>query len=583
MFVRYLGFVIALLTMFQIGTADQSGDILAEDHISRQAASAEAEHGSEPHEDVDAEAQAPDPSSRLFAEPARLEATSGGMGLLDYFLVGAVGFLLLAAWVWKSGALDNSRIAGKLYCGFAAAALLTLSVGAINVASLSQTSAKGVLQTSATNLNVLIVQAHVLHDRFLLIGVGDEEHGKKLLAKHHEVIGEFRAELETFQTRKLDAVDRRTANQIARLTRKYEKSFAARATTYQGIDEFQGRFVRLGESIANGDLINGTEELTEIELQVSALAMKALEAQLEEQSTASMSVLSVIGLALVLGCLVAWQTASAIIKPLLCMLNTLQDIGTSEENVHALKTHLQPKIEAFARSLHVRRLLRGEAILAPGKVATAAPSQADNMPRRMEVSGPPVAEVVAVGISTGGPQALGHFLPQLPADLGAPVLIVQHMPPYFTASLASDLDRRCGLKVSEAVDGQSVTAGHVLIAPGGKQMKVVKNGPGTKIRITDDPPENSCCPSVDYLFRSVTRVYGGNAVGVIMTGMGNDGALGCKQMKQRGAAIIAQDEASCVVFGMPKEPVETGIVDVVVPLNEIAAEITSRVPHQVVL
>jgi two-component system chemotaxis response regulator CheB len=173
------------------------------------------------------------------------------------------------------------------------------------------------------------------------------------------------------------------------------------------------------------------------------------------------------------------------------------------------------------------------------------------------------------------------MLPQLPADLAAPVLIVQHMPAYFTASLANDLDRFCGLKVSEAFDGQPVMPGHALIAPGGKQMKVVKKGTGTQVRITDDPPENSCCPSVDYLFRSVTRVYGRNAVGVIMTGMGNDGTLGCQQMKQRGAAIIAQDEASCVVFGMPRQPIEAGIVDVVAPLSEIANEISSRVREQI--
>ncbi len=257
--------------------------------------------------------------------------------------------------------------------------------------------------------------------------------------------------------------------------------------------------------------------------------------------------------------------------------------GTSEENVHALKADLQPKIEAFARSLHVRKLLSGQVRRNSGTVATAAPVEKNIMPPRVDVVGPARAELVAVGISTGGPQALNQMLPQLPAKLGAAVLIVQHMPPFFTASLASDLDKRCSLKVSEAIDGQEVKPGHVLIAPGGKQMKVVRAGPCTIIRITDDPPENSCCPSVDYLFRSVTRVYGQNAIGVIMTGMGNDGTLGCRQMKQRGAAIIAQDEASCVVFGMPREPIEEGIVDVVAPLEEIAAEIVRRVPHQVVV
>ena len=108
-------------------------------------------------------------------------------------------------------------------------------------------------------------------------------------------------------------------------------------------------------------------------------------------------------------------------------------------------------------------------------------------------------------------------------------------------------------------------------------MKVVTEKGRATIRITDDPPENSCRPSADYLFRSVTRAYGPNAVGVIMTGMGNDGAHGRRQMKQRGATIIAQDEASCVVFGMPREPIEEGIADVVAPLDEIASEIVRLV------
>jgi len=132
-------------------------------------------------------------------------------------------------------------------------------------------------------------------------------------------------------------------------------------------------------------------------------------------------------------------------------------------------------------------------------------------------------------------------------------------------------------EVNELVDGQPVVPGHVLIAPGGKQMKIVKEDRQPTICITDDPPENSCRPSADYLFRSVTRTCGPNAVGVIMTGMGNDGARGCRQMKQRGAKIIAQDEASCVVFGMPREPIEEGIADVIAPLDEIAAEIVRMV------
>jgi two-component system chemotaxis response regulator CheB len=186
-------------------------------------------------------------------------------------------------------------------------------------------------------------------------------------------------------------------------------------------------------------------------------------------------------------------------------------------------------------------------------------------------------EVVALGISTGGPQALVQMLPKLSSDFRVPVLIVQHMPPIFTRSLANDLDQRCALRVCEAAQGQRVLPGWIYIAPGGKQMKVSRDDGAVVIELTDDPPENSCRPSVDYLFRSVAEVYRGKAVGVIMTGMGNDGTRGCRLLKQQGAPIVAQDQATCVVFGMPKELVEQGIADVVAPLDGIAAEITRLV------
>ena len=170
------------------------------------------------------------------------------------------------------------------------------------------------------------------------------------------------------------------------------------------------------------------------------------------------------------------------------------------------------------------------------------------------------------------------MLPELPADLKAPVLIVQHMPPVFTRSLAEDLNRRCSLRVCEAADGQAVAPGFVLIAPGGKQMRVEKNGPVPVIRITEDPPENSCRPSVDYLFRSVANVYGSRRMGVLMTGMGNDGAAGCRLLHRSGASILAQDQASCVVFGMPREPIQEGIATAV-SLKNMAHEIVRMVGH----
>ncbi len=189
------------------------------------------------------------------------------------------------------------------------------------------------------------------------------------------------------------------------------------------------------------------------------------------------------------------------------------------------------------------------------------------------------SEIVTIGISTGGPNALARMMPMLPGDLGVPLVIVQHMPPVFTQSLANSLNSKCALTVKEAQDGEALQANVAYIAPGGKQMKLVASADGTNrlIKITADPPENSCRPSADYLFRSVADYYVGRATAVIMTGMGSDGTKGLQILKQKGTLIIGQNEASCVVYGMPKAPAELGLTDVVVPLDKIAGEIIKSV------
>jgi two-component system, chemotaxis family, protein-glutamate methylesterase/glutaminase len=189
------------------------------------------------------------------------------------------------------------------------------------------------------------------------------------------------------------------------------------------------------------------------------------------------------------------------------------------------------------------------------------------------------SEIIAIGISTGGPNALARMMPMLPGDLGVPIVIVQHMPPVFTKSLANSLNAKCALTVKEAQDGEPLRANFVYIAPGGKQMKLVASTDGTNrlIRITSDPPENSCRPSADYLFRSVADYYVGRTTAVIMTGMGSDGTKGLQVLKQKGALIIGQNEESCVVYGMPKAPAELGLTDMVAPLDKIAAEIVKSV------
>lgn len=181
----------------------------------------------------------------------------------------------------------------------------------------------------------------------------------------------------------------------------------------------------------------------------------------------------------------------------------------------------------------------------------------------------PPSGLIAVGASTGGTEALRLFLAALPIDC-PPVVIVQHMPEVFTKAFAERLNKECAIDVSEASDGDRLQNGRALIAPGNRHMLINRDGEAFVAQITDGPLVSRHRPSVDVLFRSVAISAGAKAVGVIMTGMGDDGANGLCEMKEAGAITIAQDEASCVVFGMPKEAISRGAVDAVMPLEQIA-------------
>ena len=181
---------------------------------------------------------------------------------------------------------------------------------------------------------------------------------------------------------------------------------------------------------------------------------------------------------------------------------------------------------------------------------------------------------MAIGTSTGGTQALETVLTALPRVCPG-IVIVQHMPEKFTAQFAARLNGLCRLEVREAANGDRVLPGRALIAPGGRHMRMVRNGAIYQVEIFDGPPVNRHRPSVDVLFRSVAKVAGANALGIIMTGMGDDGARGLLDMHDRGARTVAQDEDSCVVFGMPKEAIKLGAADRVMPLGSIASEITN--------
>jgi two-component system chemotaxis response regulator CheB len=181
-------------------------------------------------------------------------------------------------------------------------------------------------------------------------------------------------------------------------------------------------------------------------------------------------------------------------------------------------------------------------------------------------------KVVAIGASTGGTEALRELLEAIPEDSPG-MVIVQHMPEKFTASFAARLDSLCRVTVKEAADGDSVFPGQVLIAPGNKHTLLKRSGARYFVEVKDGPLICRHRPSVDVLFRSTARYAGKNAVGIIMTGMGDDGARGMLEMKQAGAINIAQDEATSVVFGMPGEAIKLGGVDRVMPLPRIAPEI----------
>jgi two-component system chemotaxis response regulator CheB len=234
---------------------------------------------------------------------------------------------------------------------------------------------------------------------------------------------------------------------------------------------------------------------------------------------------------------------------------TKPEESSPEKNRNFLRQELSALFEAIA----LKRAM-------PAVVLPARPSP--STPRLPTVR----PKVVGIGSSTGGPQALAQVLPRLPGDLPVPVLLVQHMPPIFTASLAEAMAAKCALKVVQADHGSILQAGTVYIAPGGRHMRVTSDGPtGPKrLELTADPPEHFCRPAVDYLFRSLASNYRASAVGVILTGMGQDGAQGLLAMRQAGAATLGQDQATSTVYGMPREAQQVGAVENQLPLDRIA-------------
>lgn len=247
-----------------------------------------------------------------------------------------------------------------------------------------------------------------------------------------------------------------------------------------------------------------------------------------------------------------------------------ENSGGVQGGLDYVKQNLIPKIKALC--------LRG------GKAEPTAPSLSRSAATRPPARSTPRPEqrpeqrvdVVAIGISTGGPHALLEVLPQLPGDLPVPLVIVQHMPPTFTKCFAERLAKLCRVKVVEGSAGDALEAGKVFIAPGGLHMTVARERSAVHIVLNQDPPENFCRPSADVLFRSIAEVYGAHALGVVMTGMGNDGLRGCERLREAGCNIVVQDEATSVVWGMPGFVARAGLADKVLPLSQLSGEIVQR-------
>lgn len=262
------------------------------------------------------------------------------------------------------------------------------------------------------------------------------------------------------------------------------------------------------------------------------------------------------------------------------------NVGSMEESIVAVRDQLVPRLVALAG---LRRLSEGRPAAARSVVpAPTAPIAATTAPAAPAAAARPAApagrrttpEVLLVGSSTGGPDAVARILAALPADLGVPVLVAQHMPPVFTTMFAARLDKLTSLGVREAADGEEVRAGEVLVAPGDHHLTVrrVAGGP-VRVALTQDPPEHYCRPAVDVLLRSAAEVYGGSAAVLVLTGMGADGAAGSRRLRALGATVLAQDEATSVVWGMPGAVVAAGAADEVLPLDAIAGRLAGLLPR----
>ncbi len=247
--------------------------------------------------------------------------------------------------------------------------------------------------------------------------------------------------------------------------------------------------------------------------------------------------------------------------------------GSLDASLEVIRTQLIPEIKAVWAAVQAKNTTKP----VENAPRTASPSKLGIWPRPAY----PEVEVVVIGSSTGGPNALAEVFSHLPADFPVPILLVQHMPPMFTRLLAERLTAEHRLKAQEGVSGAELHPGEVWVAPGNHHMIVVRNGTQTRLLLHQDPPENSCRPAVDVLFRSAAKVFGSGVLAVVLTGMGQDGLRGCEAIREAGGQIIVQDEATSVVWGMPGFVARAGLADRVLPLQRLGDEIVQRVGRRV--
>ncbi|CCH90887.1 Chemotaxis response regulator protein CheB-glutamate methylesterase [Modestobacter italicus] len=243
------------------------------------------------------------------------------------------------------------------------------------------------------------------------------------------------------------------------------------------------------------------------------------------------------------------------------------NVGSVAQSMESVRQQLTPKIKALTG-----RPLTGGPTAAPAAAPVAV------RPPAPRARAPKEPAVLVIGSSTGGPEALTKVLPLLPASLPVPVLLVQHMPPVFTRQFAQRLDRLCALTVVEAADGTPLLPGTVHIAPGDFHLTIGSSGAARRTALNQAPPENFCRPAVDVLFRSAVAAYDGAVLGVVLTGMGSDGRVGAGQIREAGGSVIAQDQATSVVWGMPGAVTQAGFADEVVPLGRVAEAVLRLLP-----